>query len=799
MPTYNEIFYAEFVEMPNKGLNLTPAQFRISFLLDGYTGATSELDVYAKSPCRISKTDSSSDRFVPIHPQKATFSLRCKSVPTLDAFRLNSDRQLKVVVKADYSGGTNYTDTPFSGWSVPTELSADYKKPPFELEMTAVCGLAGLKDRDLLTSDGKRLNGLVSLIEVLRTALSKTDLGLDVITGLNLFSQGDVAGGQTASAAKDPLYQTLVNAESFVNEKGGVLSCYDAIDKVLKPFNARVAQINGAWWIVRADEVAGGWDVWNNPATLHTRTYTGTNYASAPVSHTSRDLNVYAYPSEPVQVLRRSPKVGYSTIKTGVRVEQAFGRTLSRLGDFSQVDSTGLPLNYYVNNIQVANRFREGTGTDADPYRMVLYGAGDQEYNNDTPYILKRVTYTLQSPEYTKFIKRTFKCRARLTNAKSAKLVFIAVRDDGAYLNVPGDGWVKYSKLKKKQLRNGAHLFQNSYQDESGRTKTKSTWFDISVDLGEIDRVINFEVYYCVAEALDRFDSNGNYLGAETGQNGIRPKVEYQAGYLEGEQRGFIVDGTQQTIVQTGKTVKDTSLSMTLGDVPGSAKPYDRIGTLYYRLVNNNFITTDLWYRPNANILAPNPIGKDVGRSLLNWNVIARAKQSMYSASSFDGDLIGRLPFGPFAVLRVNDVGYNGPLDKARAIPHQLTKWEYDLVSCKQSVSGVEMLTAEVVLPTTLAEWQTPDGLAPMNTIEDGVPDSPPEKPFISKADELKNKLAGLGILPTTPRLVGTIPALFTPQDPSDPQFSGTGYIGGVKQGTVLSALRQHPFLIRPT
>ena len=429
---------------------------------------------------------------------------------------------------------------------------------------------------------------------------------------------------------------------------------------------------------------------------------------------------------------------------------------------------------------------------------MVLYGAGDEEFNGDMPCIGKQTNYTEQSPEYLKFIKRTFKCRARLTAARSAKFAFVVLRDDGLYLNVPGEGWVKSSKLKRKQQQKGAHIIENIYRDEIGHMKTKAGWFDVSIDLGEIDRVKEFYVYYCVAEALDHYDGNGNVDGAELGQSGVRPKVEYQAGTLEAEQQGFLVDGTQQTIAQPGKTVRDTSLTMTLGDVPGSAKPYGRVGTLFYRLPNGDYIPTPRWYRPDANILNPNPTGKDVARGLLNWNVIARAKQAMYSAGSFEGDLAGRLPFGPFTTLRVSDVGYNGPLDKTKAIAHQVTRWDYDLKACKHTVTAVEMLTGDLALPTTLAEWQTPDGLIPMNSIEDGIPVAPPEKPFRSFDDDLKNKLVGLGILPATPRLPINIPPLFTPQDPSEPQFTGTGYVGGVNVGTVVSALRRSAFFKLP-
>lgn len=801
MATYNEIFFAEYVETPNVGLGQAPAMFRISFMLDGFSGTSTELLAYKKSPCKISKADSSNDQYTPIHATKANFSLRATSVSQAERFYVLTDRQMKVTVTMTSPAGSGYSGIVFLGWVLPTELSFDYKKAPFPVDVTAVCGLSTLKDRPLLTSDGKRLKDLVSLAEVLRTALARTDFNLNLETGLNLYETADVAAGKTvngkANPATDTLYQTLVYAETFVKDDGTVISCYDALTKVLSTFRLRLSQLNNTWFLVCADEPAGGWDASNiTGETIHTRTYTGTTLSSAPSSHQSRNLNVYAYPNTKLQVYKRNPKVGALSVKNAIRVEQNYGRYINQLGDFSHVDATGLPIGYSVNNLQVPNRFVTGSDTDADPRRLVVYGAGDEEFNSDTPSVYTHLTYLEQSRQYTKFIKRTFKGRARLTNIRAAKLIFVAVRDDGPYLNVPGEGWKKYSKLKRKQ--SVGHRLYNTYKDRNGHDKALPGWYDYSVDLGEIDRVKEFWVYYGVGEALDRFDDNGNYLGAETGQSGVRPMVEYQAGQLVEEYGSFKIDGAQRTIARPNQIATETAQTLTLGDAPGDASPYDRLNTLFVRHVSGSPVAAAAWYRPDANIAAGTPGSNDIGKSLLRITTEARAAQAMFPAGSFEGVLSGRLYFGLHSVLHVSDITPSAQYDPDSAIPHQITRWEWDTRECSHTVTAVEMLDNTVSLPEPLREYQTPQGLIPMDVDEQDVPLPVTLKPLRPFNDDLKNILIGLGILPTTPRLPIDIPPLFTPQDPSEPQFTATGFVGGINRGTVFSALRRTVFLSRP-
>lgn len=745
------------------------------------------------------ETNGSSDSLIQtLIPEKATFELVCEDFWQAQAFHVSDDEEMQVIVEVDYTGVGNAYERHWTGWVLATDIKEPYGPKPYVVSVSAACGLALLKNIPFLDSEGKRPKDWVSLIQVIRICLYNASPITTLWTGYNLFDLSDVAVGQTsgglANAQTDPLYNTLVHADVFLTDDNSTRTCWDVLETVLTARQLRLSQAGGQWLALRWPEMGGGYDKWNTGSnrTIHIRRYAAPGADDQSLTNGPLDLNVYTDPSGPV-----AAKEGFSFIgkeEVGVRVGQLFGRSLSKLGDFSQIDNTGLPLGYRVNNMTVPNRFREGLGTDADPYRMVLYGAGDEEYNNDMPSIFKKTVYTEESPEYTKFIKRTFKCRARLTNVRSAKLAFLALRDDGFYLNVPGEGWIKYSKLKRKQQKKGAHIIENIYRDQAGRMKTKAGWFDISIDLGEIDRVLEFYNYYCVAEALDHYDGNGNVDGAETGQSGIRPKVEYQSGSLESEQQGFLIDGIQKTIVKKGKLIEKPTLTITLGDVPDSANPYDRLGSTFRR---SNKTTTTLHYLANQTIDQGGQVA-NLGRTQLTIIAEDMARQTMPPVNVWSGTIYGILRYGAQTVLRIGDIGeiVSGTFVPT---PRLLANVSTDYKKCESEVVAPRLMSGTYVLPVATSEWELPDGqLIPVELGTDGSPVPPAETPFTSKDDDLKNKLIGLGILPTTPRLLGTIPALFTPQDPNEPQFTGTGYVGGVNVGTVVSALRRVPFFRLP-
>lgn len=595
-----------------------------------------------------------------------------------------------------------------------------------------------------------------------------------------------------ASPARDPLFQTMLLSDRFVNDNGELISCYDALQMILKPYGARLSQQSGRWLLIQADIAAGGFDPSSeNTQSVRVRQYTSANLTDGPTAHYPLVLSAITNNRGTLRVSKEDDPVYWQeTLQPGVRVAFRFGRGLSDLGDFSNVDATGLPIGYNTNALTPAQRYRLGTGTEADPYRLVITGAGDEKYNANTPYVWTVLTYSAASNEYRRFMKRTFKTRARLTACRAAKFVFVALRDNEPYLFTGGD-WIAFNKVKKDQAV--GTLIYNVYKDTSGHDKALPGWFDVNIDLGTIDRVREIRVLYCQAEATEYYPPGGGSPVPETGQSGTPPKIEYQAGRLEVEEQGFPVDAIQETILRPGKTLKDTTLTLDIGDVPSKANPYGRIGTTYQR---GTLAPTTTWYRGDANILAPNPTGKDVGKTLLRWLTESFARQYLNRATIWEGTLLGRLPYGIHTVVYVQGLGktVGGELT---LFPFQIVRLDSDLRMATHRATLVQIMTDAPLPATPKAEWQTPGGLVPVENGEDGNPAEVAQSPVRGLDSSIENKLKELGIYPASPLPVRP-KDLFVPIDPNAPKFGATGYNNGIKIGSVLSALRRSILYTRP-
>ncbi|QHV99229.1 hypothetical protein [Spirosoma endbachense] len=652
MPQYVEKYYAEFIEQPNKGLGLFPALYKISFRFPDFSGTPTKLQVYKDSPVKISKSTSDSSRLAFWHPLKADFKLRASNAFESREFYVRSDRDIQVVILKDTTAtGFAYTSTVFAGWLLPADFSERYGKKPYPISVSASCGLSTLKDRPILDPDGKRLQGYVSKSTVIRTALYNSGLELPLITGVNLFERASLAAGQLingkANPASDPLFTTQMQAEALVSDSGETLSCYDALKKVLEPMGVRLGQAEGKWFAIRADEITGEWDVWNQEAgkRLHTRTYTSSDLSAGPDinSDVSRDMLIDIYPNQTVRVKNEDPTLRLLGIKPGVKVVQQFGRYLNYLknGDWASVDSTFLPTNWTRNNITADNSFRVGLGNEEDQYGMVLYGAGDEKANADTPSIRTRMIFEKGSLAYTQSYKRTLKCKFELHLIRAAKIVVLAYRDDsgnndgGEYILQGGGTW-------KRAPSRAEMVGLLTYNANEAGTISFPGISSITLPMNALDRVRMLDIWVCVGEALD-LPGGGPNLGTP----GNRPFVKYYNVTLETEKDGVNLESSQ-VVITDSKRKLDATATLTLGDVPWPL-PNDRIGSLFR--AGSHEPTVD-WNRGDA--------GDATGKPLTNWLAESLARQTMQPSEVIEVTLMGRLPYGLHTGLRFLDIGRSG-------------------------------------------------------------------------------------------------------------------------------------------
>ena len=772
-----ERYYAEYREAPDAGLGLTPWLFRIAFLFEGYSGSSSELEVYAKEPLKISLANTTSNIFEPIRAQKAQIALRTYSIDVAQSFYVSSDRQIQVVVKVDTTGvGNAYKTIVFTGWLLPNSLKYDYKVAPFALNITADCGLSTLQGRPLLTSDQKRIQGTPSVSEVMRTALALTGITSQMMTGVNLYEISDVGYSQVvnglAQQGRDPLFQTQLSAEALLSDKNEPISCWDALKKCLTSLGAALTQIEGRWWVVRVPEMAGGYDVWpaSSSTTIRMRGHYS-DYVNSPPNGGSDlpvDLNVYASPSGALRVLKKNPTMNIPPYKEGVRIEQNFGGWRASLPDFSQYDTTThFPLGWQGQSLVPSQVYRQGVGTEADPFRMTIVGGSDNYANNGQGALFAKITYPEGAPERTKYLKRTIKGRFRINNTRAAQLWAIIVRqENGPHIPVNSE-WKALKKLKKNEAETAR--FYNTYTVD-GVVKAKPSWADFSYELPVIDGVLELYVFLGMAERLDVVDPNQIQT------------VEYADIRMEVEQDGLNLNGTQQTIAKPGQLVKDPSLTISLGDIPEAAQPNQRLDTFYNRTSGK---PTLIWYRADANV---GGVGNGVlgGQTLLSWLTESYARQALYPAVNFEGTLMGRLGYGPLSVLSISDAPESGK--------GLFTRWEWSTRACQHTVTA-QKLNSDAALPIQKKEWQTPDGNFDMVDGADGEPVAPPPKPTILPADELRKKLIDLGIQPSY--ITGITPSGFTPG--TSGKFGANLYNNNQYLASILALFRKKvPFHFPP-
>ncbi|GAB3881325.1 hypothetical protein [Spirosoma agri] len=676
MSTYAVKYYADFVDLPNKGLGIAPVQYRVEFRFRDFTGTPKELSLYKGTPVKISKSSSDQSRFAFWHPLKADFKLRAESFYQSREFYVRSDREVQAVLLSDPSNTGNYARVEFAGWIMPADYSETYKKKPYPIEVSAACGLSTLRDRPIVDRDGKRLQGYVSLSTVIRTALLNTGFDLPLVTGVNIYEQAtlrslSIVNGKVDPAI-DPLFTTQIVAEALVNEKNDTLSCYDALKKVLEPYGCRIGQLGGAgggWLVLRADEAGGGWDVWNQGSkkTVHLRNYSSPDLSAPPdgLSERSVDFGVDIYPGKPVQVLNEKPTVRLLGIKPGVTVEQDFGRYLNWLksGDWGQVDNTGLATGWTRNNISAADSFRVGVGTEEDQYAMVLYGYGDEKAKPDTPSIRYQVEFAKDSPQYQQAYKRVLRGKFELNLLRASKIVVFAYTQQSngplqMHILQKGGAW-------KESPKTSELVGILTYHCNDAGTITYSGQAEFALEMEAIGNVRFLQVWVCVGEALDKPGG-----GANPGTPSNRPYLKQYGITLETKQDGVSIDSTQVTITSSKRKL-ETTASLTLGDVYFPL-PYDRTGPLFRLGTHEPTVSWDRADKTGASA---------VGQGLPYHLAASMARQYMQPADVVEATLLGRLPLGMHTILRYLDIGGIPSEEPATQATNLLVEFKKEIVN----------------------------------------------------------------------------------------------------------------------
>jgi len=138
------------------------------------------------------------------------------------------------------------------GFLDPTTFSGSYNWQP-EISLVFIDGLARLGDNQY--RDGEITYNDIKLSRVLGLALTETDLELPIHVGINVYENS-----HDTTANDCPLEQTFIDQESFYDEDGEALTYREVVDKILRPFGVVLRQWNGAWWVIRVEELQNDFD-----------------------------------------------------------------------------------------------------------------------------------------------------------------------------------------------------------------------------------------------------------------------------------------------------------------------------------------------------------------------------------------------------------------------------------------------------------------------------------------------------------------------------------------------------------
>jgi len=209
-----------------------------------YTGIPTYLNTGDKSPATISYKEID-NKFDPFRPAELKMGFICDEDFLLQEFYTNDERAFRVTARK--AGAVV-----FRGYIIPSTCTEPFMSVPYPVSISATDALGGLKSSSYPLPVGSDIEVYQSFVDIIAYCLSLTNLNLPIRTICNLYSTGMPTG-----LDNDPLSMAKVNPLALANDKGGVMTCYQALEAVLTAWGAYIVQADGVWNIIRANELSG--------------------------------------------------------------------------------------------------------------------------------------------------------------------------------------------------------------------------------------------------------------------------------------------------------------------------------------------------------------------------------------------------------------------------------------------------------------------------------------------------------------------------------------------------------------
>lgn len=214
-----------------------------------YVGDVVEVPYGDTSPFTLNKPKQGgpagvNDKFFPIHPTNATLVLKSQNDYQFLPLFTQDNKKYKCVYEVDEGAGF----TPiWSGFIVPSVYREDFIATPYSVEILIADNVATLKDEPFTDDSGGLLTGDIKIIKVISHIMKKTGLDLNIRSGVNIFESN-----HNTTATDDPLDQTYVDVSCY-RDGGKSIMCWDVLERILRPFGARIFQYDNNWIIEEID------------------------------------------------------------------------------------------------------------------------------------------------------------------------------------------------------------------------------------------------------------------------------------------------------------------------------------------------------------------------------------------------------------------------------------------------------------------------------------------------------------------------------------------------------------------
>lgn len=223
---------------------------RVDILEKDYSGGATRIDYSDASPVRLTHQGSKKDfEKTIIQGQQLIFTFHSARAD-VDTFDALFDADYKDYKVKYYIDG----QLEFEGYIKPENLSKQYVKdaPYIIISLSATDALADLKDEDFVDSTGNPISDRLTILEVIKHALTPLDIDLEIQVQLNTFESDFMLATNCA------LKEIIIDPRRFFEDKTGrrvYMSCWKVLEIVLQNFNCTLKQSKGKYQITNPYEL----------------------------------------------------------------------------------------------------------------------------------------------------------------------------------------------------------------------------------------------------------------------------------------------------------------------------------------------------------------------------------------------------------------------------------------------------------------------------------------------------------------------------------------------------------------